>query len=147
MEAQRTSLKLEEQLCFPLYTASRLVTQCYGPVLTALGITYPQYLVLLVLWENDDVNLSFIAQRLQLQSNTLTPLLKRMQEQGLITRTRSESDERNIVIALTDKAKNLKQEAEQIPQYLADKLPLSLDEARQLYSILYKLINSTGAAS
>lgn len=140
MEVKPTSLKLEDQLCFPLYTASRLVTQCYGPVLNTLGITYPQYLVLLVLWENDAVNLSFIAQRLQLQSNTLTPLLKRMQELGLITRTRSETDERNIVIALTDKGQAMKQEATQIPQYLAEKLPISADEARQLYSILTKLI-------
>jgi len=140
MDGKPTSLKLEDQLCFPLYTASRLVTQCYGPVLNTLGITYPQYLVLLVLWENDAVNLSFIAQRLQLQSNTLTPLLKRMQELELITRTRSETDERNIVIALTDKGKAMEQDATQIPQYLADKLPISADEARQLYSILTKLI-------
>ncbi|WP_080057971.1 MarR family winged helix-turn-helix transcriptional regulator [Spirosoma aerolatum] len=141
MESKRTSLKLEDQLCFPLYTASRLVTQCYAPILNTLGITYPQYLVLLVLWENDAVNLSFIAQRLQLQSNTLTPLLKRMQELGLITRTRSETDERNIVIALTDNGKALRQEAAQIPLYLADKLPLSAEEAVQLYHILYKLIS------
>ncbi|GAB3987218.1 MarR family transcriptional regulator [Spirosoma daeguense] len=144
METERMSLKLDEQLCFPLYTASRLVTQCYGPVLNTLGVTYPQYLVLLVLWENDAVNLSFIASRLQLQSNTLTPLLKRMQELDLIARNRSETDERNIVITLTDKGKAMKEQAYQVPQRLAEKLPLSTDEAHQLYVILKKLIGGTG---
>ncbi|WP_304038917.1 MarR family winged helix-turn-helix transcriptional regulator, partial [Mesonia mobilis] len=98
MNEKYENLKLDNQLCFPLYTASRLVIQRYQPMLKDLDLTYPQYLVLMVLWEKDEVNLSAIAEKLQLQSNTLTPLLKRLQQRGFLDRKRSESDERNIVI-------------------------------------------------
>lgn len=134
-------LKLENQICFPLYAASRLVTQCYQPVLARFNITYPQYLVLLVLWEKDNVNLTFIADKLQLKSNTLTPLLKRMEELQLIERKRSSLDERNISIALTEKGKNLKQEAVAMPMHLISNLELSRDEMLQLHHLLYKLID------
>ena len=88
----RESLKLENQLCFSLYAASRLVTKCYQPILDDLGITYPQYLVLIVLWEADAVNINYLSDKLKLQSNTLTPLLKRMQEMNLVSRVRSKID-------------------------------------------------------
>ncbi|WP_207535961.1 MarR family winged helix-turn-helix transcriptional regulator [Desertivirga arenae] len=136
------SLKLSNQLCFPLYTASRLVTKCYQPLLSKLDLTYPQYLVLLVLWEEDQVRLSDIAVKLQLQSNTLTPLLKRMEELKLIKRLKSSEDERSIIISLTEKGIALKKEAEWIPESLGEKLNLSAVEAKQLYQLLYKLINS-----
>lgn len=139
------SLKLENQLCFPLYAASRLVTQCYQPALDKLGLTYPQYLVLLILWETDSVTVKVLSERLYLQSNTLTPLLKRMQQAGLIDRVRSQEDERSVIISLTDKGKQLASEAPQVAKQLADNLSITTEEAQQLYSLLYKLIRSTNA--
>jgi DNA-binding MarR family transcriptional regulator len=135
-------LKLENQLCFPLYAASRLVTKCYQPVLDELGLTYPQYLVLLVLWETDSVNLSVLSERLQLQSNTLTPLLKRMQEMELIDRVRSQVDERSIIISLTQKGKRLKSKAPKVRNHLADNIGITSKEAEQLYKLLYKVIGN-----
>lgn len=134
------STKLENQLCFPLYAASRLVTKCYQPVLDDLGITYPQYLVLMVLWEQDAVNLNFLSEKLKLQSNTLTPLLKRMQEIGLVDRVRSVKDERNMVITLSEKGKLLQQKAPRLQGQLINHLGISSDEAIQLRSLLNKLI-------
>ncbi|MBW2960226.1 MarR family winged helix-turn-helix transcriptional regulator [Mesonia aestuariivivens] len=140
MSEKYEDLKLENQLCFPLYTASRLVIQQYQPMLKELDLTYSQYLVLMVLWEKDEVNLSTIAEKLQLQSNTLTPLLKRLEKRGLLERKRSETDERNIIITLTQKGKSLKDEACDVPALLAEHLPLSIDEAKELYRLLYKMI-------
>ena len=131
MNEKYENLKLDNQLCFPLYTASRLVIQRYQPMLKDLDLTYPQYLVLMVLWEKDEVNLSAIAEKLQLQSNTLTPLLKRLQQRGFLDRKRSESDERNIVITLTDKGKKLKDQACNVPELLSEQLPLSAEEANK----------------
>ena len=133
-------LKLENQLCFPLYAASRLVTKCYQPLLDELDLTYPQYLVLLVLWETDAVSLKVVSEKLHIQSNTLTPLLKRMEETGLINRTRSQHDERSIIISLTEKGKLLKLKAPKIHNLLANNVGITLEEAEQLHSLLYKLI-------
>ena len=138
------STKLENQLCFPLYAASRLVTKCYLPVLDNLGLTYPQYLVLMVLWERDAVNLNFLSEKLKLQSNTLTPLLKRMQEIGLIDRVRSQKDERNIIITLTKKGKLLQKQAPKLHKQLLNNLGISLKEATQLRFLLDKLILQIG---
>lgn len=142
MSEKFDALKLDNQLCFPLYTASRLVTQRYQPMLKKLDLTYPQYLVLLVLWEEDNVNLRTISEKLQLQSNTLTPLLKRLQQRGFLVRKRSEKDERNIEISLTEKGKSLRDEACNVPSALAEQIPLSLAEAKQLYHLLYKMIDN-----
>ncbi|KQM63863.1 MarR family transcriptional regulator [Pedobacter sp. Leaf216] len=134
------AIKLENQLCFPLYAASRLVTKCYQPVLDSFGITYPQYLVLMVLWETDSVSLTTLSQKLMLQSNTLTPLLKRMQETGLVERVRSLKDERSIVISLTEKGHALKEKAPVLRAQLSDNLGISHDEINQLKNLLDKLI-------
>jgi len=131
---------LDNQLCFHLYAASRLMTRCYQPVLDELGITYPQYLVLMVLWENDHVNLTWLADRLKLQSNTLTPLLKRMQEQGILIRNRSEADERSILISLTDKGRNLKREVPRLQDQLSD-IGITIQEAMKLKDLLAKIVN------
>jgi DNA-binding MarR family transcriptional regulator len=136
------TLKLENQLCFPLYAASRLVTQCYQPVLDQLGLTYPQYLVLLLLWEQDNVSVKQLSEKLYLQSNTLTPLLKRMQESGLVTRKRSEADERIVLISLTAAAKAMKEKAPVVAQELTLNMGITQEEAQQLYGLLYKLIGS-----
>lgn len=138
------SLKLENQLCFPLYAASRMVTKCYQPALDVLGITYPQYLVLMVLWEEDAVNLSLLSDKLKLQSNTLTPLLKRMEEMGLIDRVRSQKDERSIVISLTEKGKGLKLEAPKVQDQLINHLGITREESQQLKHLLDKLIQNIG---
>ena len=142
MTPKEDPLKLTKQLCFPLYTASRLVTKCYQPFLNKLGLTYPQYLVLLVLWEDDGIRLSDIAAKLLLQSNTLTPLLKRMEEMNLVERIRSSEDERSIIISLTEKGKDLRIEAEQVPHQIGENLKITTGEAKQLYGLLYKLISN-----
>lgn len=120
-------LKLENQLCFPIYAASRLVIREYQPFLEPLGITYVQYLVLLVLWETDGVPVRTITQRLFLNTNTVTPILKRLAAQGLITRERSDSDERKVIISLTPQGKQLQALAASIPERLA--LSLQADQA------------------
>lgn len=111
-------LKLENQLCFRLYSASRLVTQAYRPLLEPLGLTYPQYLVLLVLWEHDRQTVGEIGERLLLESNTLTPLLQRMEREGLIVRTKGTSDTRQTVVELTPHGKRLERKAVDIPSCL-----------------------------
>ena len=133
-------LKLENQLCFPLYAASRLVTKCYQPLLDELEITYPQYLVLLILWETDGVNLKVFSEQLHLQSNTLTPLLKRMEDTGLIERKRSQEDERSIIISLTAKGSRLKAKAPKVQNQLKNSIGISVEEAAQLHGLLYKMI-------
>lgn len=114
--------KLDEQLCFALYSASRAFTRAYAPLLTALGLTYPQYAVMLVLWERDDLSVSELGTRLMLDSGTLTPLLKRLEAQGLVKRTRSEDDERVVRIRLTRAGEELRQKAAEIPSSLVCRL-------------------------
>lgn len=115
-------LKLENQLCFPVYAASRLITREYQPYLEKLGITYPQYLVLMILWENDRLTVTDIARKLILNTNTITPLLKRMEQTGLIARKRSPEDERKVMIELTDKGRAMQEEAARIPEALVNQL-------------------------
>jgi len=106
---------LDNQLCFRLYTASRLLTQAYHPLLSAKGLTYPQYLVLLVLWEKDAQPVNDIAKRLLLETNTVTPLLKRMEGEGILTRRKGEKDARQMIVSLTPKGKNLQKELKDVP--------------------------------
>ena len=113
-------LKLKNQLCFRLYTASRLVTQSYHPFLAPLGLTYPQYLVLLVLWEQNNLLVSELCRRLMLDTNTLTPLLKRMEKEGLIIRTRGIADGRHTLISLTKKGIHLEEDAKNIQACLVE---------------------------
>ncbi len=115
-------LKLSNQLCFPMYAASRLITREYQPFLEALGITYPQYLVLMVLWEHGEKTVNDIAQTLLLNTNTITPLLKRMEKMGLIERVRSLQDERKILVYVTEKGKDLEEKAASIPIQLIQNL-------------------------
>lgn len=115
-------LKLENQLCFPLYAVSRLITKEYKPHLDKLGITYPQYLVLMILWEKDGISVNEITKKLILNTNTITPLLKRMEKQGIIKRHRSVNDERKVIINLTKEGKLLREEAVVVPEKLAAKL-------------------------
>lgn len=109
-------LALDNQFCFALYSASLAMTKAYKPFLDRLSITYPQYLVMLVLWQQDDVLVKTIGERLFLDSGTLTPLLKRLEASGLITRTRDESDERQVRIKLTGEGRQLRKKAQEIPR-------------------------------
>ena len=108
--------QLDNQLCFRLYTASRLITQAYHPLLCGYGLTYPQYLVLLVLWEKDGQPVNDIARRLLLETNTVTPLLKRMEAEGILTRTRGKKDARQMIVKLTRKGRNLQEKLMDVPE-------------------------------
>lgn len=121
-------LKLDNQLCFPFYAVSRLITRAYQADLDALGITYPQYLVLMILWENDNVTVNDVAEKLILNTNTVTPLLKRMEVMGLLTRQQSKTDQRKVIISLTEKGNELQHEAAQIPIRLMQKLNIEPNE-------------------
>ncbi len=120
-------LKLENQLCFPFYAVSRLIIRAYQEDLDRLGITYPQYLVMMALWENDGVTVNDIAHKLILNTNTITPLLKRMEVMHLITRTTSRADQRKVLIHLTEKGKEMEAEAADIPLNLIKKLGIEPD--------------------
>jgi DNA-binding MarR family transcriptional regulator len=138
-----TNLELENQYCFPIYAASRVVTKLYTPHLNKLGLTYPQYLTMLVLWQYNNLTVNEIGDKLMLESNTLTPLLKRLENQELITRKRSSTDERVVEVSLTKKALELKQRASIIPEELAcsiGTLGISQEEMIQLKRTLLKLI-------
>lgn len=136
-------LKLENQLCFPVYAASRLIIREYQPHLDRLGITYPQYLVLMVLWEEDNLTVNDIARKLILNTNTITPLLKRMEQQGIVERKRSDEDERKVLVQLTTKGSELQEEAARIPESLVGRLAnseLDLDELIHLKESLNSII-------
>jgi len=119
MPSSSDPLHLDQQLCFALYAATRAVQRAYGPLLEPLGVTYPQYLVLLVLWEEDDVPVKFLGERLALDSATLTPLLKRLEQQGIVARERDENDERVVRISLTAAGRALRTKARKIPAGIA----------------------------
>jgi DNA-binding MarR family transcriptional regulator len=145
MSKHNSELKLENQICFPLYATSRLITQQYKPLLDQLGITYPQYLVLLVLWDKDGIPVKEISEKLLLETNTLTPLLKRLEKHDILQRQRSSEDERVVIISLTTKGKALKQRAKDIPNELMlqlDCLNIEEDEIFTLKKILDKLLNA-----
>ncbi|WP_044209222.1 MarR family winged helix-turn-helix transcriptional regulator [Flammeovirga sp. OC4] len=138
-------LKLSNQFCFPLYAASRFITQQYRPLLEKLEVTYPQYLVLLVLWEEDGIPIKEITEKLLLETNTLTPLLKRMQTNGLIERTRSKEDERIVTISLTEKGKKLQEKAEEIPNDLLQTLEclnIGKEDMLKVKEVLEKMLSN-----
>ena len=134
-------LKLNNQICFPIYSVSRLITKAYKPFLEEMGLTYPQYLVLLVLWENNNISMNKIGEKLLLNSDTLSPLVKRMEKMELLRRKRSEKDERSVFIQLTEKGKELKNKAVPIPEKLLNTLlteDVSLTEIMLLKDTLNK---------
>jgi DNA-binding MarR family transcriptional regulator len=124
-------LKLDNQLCFSIYAASRAITRAYRPLLEPFGLTYPQYLVMLILWEREGLSVNEIGQRLYLDSGTLTPLLKRMEQGGFIERQRSQTDERRVEIRLGPKGLSLRADALSIPENLIEQGHLDLDEVRR----------------
>lgn len=133
-------LKLENQLCFPLYACSKEVVKQYKPYLDAVELTYTQYITMLALWEHDGVNVKTLGEYLYLDSGTLTPLLKKLEQHGLIQRERSGEDERNVVVRLTQKGKALEARAADIPLRIRQCLALDDAEASTLYRLLYKVL-------
>ena len=135
-------LALDNQLCFALYVCSKEIIRKYTPLLEPLGLTYTSYITLLCLWEKDNVPVKELGERLFLDSGTLTPLLKRMEGQGLITRTRSSKDERTVFIQLTDNGKSLKEKCVGIPQQMMCSNLLDLKDAANLLKVLHKVMET-----
>lgn len=134
------SLKLENQICFPLYAASREIIKQYKPFLDEIDLTYTQYIAMLILWEKKTLTVKEMGEFLYLDSGTLTPLLKKLESKGLLTRARSVEDERNLNVTITEKGEQLKEQAVNVPAKMAQCSKLEPEEALTLYRILYKLL-------
>lgn len=139
----KEEFKLDKQLCFRLYTASRLITQTYHPMLSEHGITYPQYLVLLVLWEKDGQPVNDIAKRLILETNTVTPMLQRMEKDGILQRVKGQKDARQIIVSLTRKGRELQKKLAEVPLTVGSAVmcdSVTPDTAPDLYRMLDDII-------
>ena len=134
------ALKLTNQLCFPLYAASRSVVNLYTPYLKPLGLTYTQYIVLLVLWEKDGITVGEICDKLMLDNGTLSPLLKKMQQAGYIERKRNQKDDRVVLVTLTEEGKAVQEKAKEIPKEVSSCIDLPSEKAQRLYDLLYELL-------
>ncbi len=143
MKASKEALLLQNQLCFPLYASSRLTTKLYAPYLEELGLTYPQYLVMLVLWEADGQRVNDIARRLHLETNTVTPLLKRLEQKALLQRRPSKTDERSVEIHLSESGRKLQFQAMEVPAKIVKAFEgsgLKQEEVLQLQESLFKIL-------
>lgn len=138
------SLKLENQLCFPLYACSKEVIKKYKPLLDKLDLTYTQYITMMVLWDKNEINVKSLGDMLFLDSGTLTPLLKKLESKGYITRNRDTNDERNLIISITQKGKELKKDAKIVPIEVGKCINLTEEEAIELYRLLYKVLGEIG---
>ena len=141
-EIDFSSLKLDNQLCFPLYAASREVIRRYRPFLEELDLTYTQYITMMVFWEVGQINVKELGKRLYLDSGTLTPLLKSLDAKGYVNRSRSKSDERILNVELTETGEALKECAVKIPGCLMEMMPLNQEEAGELYRLLHKILSA-----
>ena len=137
-------LKIENQICFPLYACSREIIKSYKPFLDEIDLTYTQYIAMMVLWEYKTMNVKAMGEILYLDSGTLTPLLKKLESKGLVTRQRSAADERNLVVTITDAGEALKEKAITVPAAIAKCSNLEPEEAAMLYRILYKMLGKKG---
>ena len=135
-------LKLENQLCFPLYACAKEVVRRYTPHLEPLGLTYTQYIAMMVMWEHKSISVSDMGRLLFLDSGTLTPMLKKMEKAGWIRRKRSEKDERMVIITITEKGEELEDLASEIPAKMAGCLTIGSEEAMQLYTLLHKMMKT-----
>ena len=134
------SLKLSKQLCFPLYACARETIKLYTPHLDKLGLTYTQYITMMVLWEQKSLTAKELGRTLYLDSGTLTPMLKKMEAKGLLTRKRSEADERNLIVTITEEGEALKDQALGIPDMMVQHLNLDHEEIVSVYKALYKML-------
>ena len=141
MDNKYEMLRLKNQLCFPIYVVSNIITRKYKQFLDDLDLTYTQYIVMMVLWEEKQINEKFLCETLCLKSNTVTPLLKKLENKGYITKTKDKDDERNLVIKLTETGKQLQEKAFCVPESIAKEFHLSREDATQLYTILYKILD------
>lgn len=139
-ETKYDCLKLENQICFPLYAASNLIVKKYKPLLDKLGLTYTQYITMMVLWEQKEINVKKLGEHLFLDSGTLTPLLKKLEIKGFIKRERSKQDERNLIVSITEEGEKLKERAISIPNEMCKNISLSKEETTNLYNVLHKII-------
>ena len=135
------SLKLEKQLCFPLYACSKEVIRRYKPYLDKLDLTYTQYIAMMVMWEKKEVTVKELGKCLYLDSGTLTPVLKKLEEKNYVVRNRSKADERNLIVSITQEGEDLKKHAVKIPANLGACINLEPQEAQELYLLLYKLLD------
>lgn len=140
MEEKYECLKLSKQLCFPLYACSREMIKLYKPFLDELGLTYTQYITLMVLWEHKAMTVKALGQELYLDSGTLTPLLKKLEEKGLVTRRRSDLDERNLIVTITELGESMKDRALHIPEEMTKCITLPREDIRELYRMLHQLL-------
>lgn len=140
-ESKYDALKLRNQICFPLYACSREIIKSYKPFLDEIDLTYTQYIAMMVLWEKKTVNVKTLGEVLYLDSGTLTPVLKKLESKGFITRQRSKKDERNLLVSITAAGEALKEKAVTVPAEIAKCSNLASEEAAQLYRILYKILN------
>ena len=138
------NLKLENQICFPLYAASNKVIRQYKPFLEKLNLTYTQYITMMCLWENNQINVKELGNKLFLDSGTLTPLLKKMKQKGYIKRNRDDGDQRNLIVTITKQGMDLRNQAKDVPTCVAKCVNLSEEEAINLYKILYKILENGG---
>lgn len=138
------SLKIENQLCFPLYAASKEVIKKYKPILDKLDLTYTQYITMMVLWEYGEINVKTLGDMIFLDSGTLTPVLKKLESKGYILRKRNEKDERNLIISITSEGQELKNKAKVVPLEIGKCINLSKEEAITLYKLLYKVLKEIG---
>ena len=140
MDEKYEALKLSKQLCFPLYACSRQMIKLYKPWLDEIGLTYTQYITMMVLWEHKSMTVKALGQELFLDSGTLTPLLKKLEDKGLVTRRRSDRDERNLIVTITDSGEALKDQALHIPGEMTKCITLPREEIRDLYRMLHQLL-------
>ncbi len=141
-EEKYESLKLGNQLCFPLYACSKEIIRKYKPYLDKIDLTYTQYITMMVLWEKKTVNVKTLGECLYLDSGTLTPVLKKLENKGYITRMRSTEDERNLVVTITEAGEALKDQAIEVPASIGSCVKLTKEEAQILYNLLYKIIQN-----
>lgn len=144
MEEKYNALLLDQQLCFPLYACARETIKLYKPFLDELDLTYTQYITMMVLWERGSVSVKELGEALYLDSGTLTPLLKKMEAKGLLTRRRSTEDERSLIVTLTDVGRDLRDKALDVPAKMSRCVVLSREESLELYRLLYKLLKQNG---
>ena len=140
MEDKYAPLRLRSQLCFPLYACSREMIKLYKPWLDEIGLTYTQYITMMVLWEHKSMTVKELGQELFLDSGTLTPLLKKLEDKGLVSRRRSERDERNLIVTITEAGEALKDQALHIPGEMTKCINLPREEIRELYRMLHQLL-------
>lgn len=142
MENNFDPLKIENQLCFPLYACAKEVVRKYKPFLDKIDLTYTQYITMMIMWDKKEINVKNLGECLYLDSGTLTPLLKKLEAKGFITKERCVEDERSIIVKITQKGMDLKEKATSVPAAVSTCIDLSPEETKQLYTILYKILNN-----